>query len=57
MICGIKISFEPTTNFMWTYKVTHLKWPGNRGSNSSGRVGLGRVDIRPSQSLAWFFRA
>ena len=30
MICGLKIGFEPTTNIMWTCKITHLEWARNQ---------------------------
>ena len=30
MICVLNIGFELTTNFMWTYRVTHLEWIGNQ---------------------------
>ena len=30
MIRGLKMGFEPTTNIMWIYRVTHIKWTGNQ---------------------------
>ena len=33
MIFVLEIGFEPTTNIMWTYKVTHLEWDGNQTLN------------------------
>ena len=29
MIRGLEMGFEPITNIMWTYRVTHIEWVGN----------------------------
>ena len=30
MIYGLRMGFEPTINFTWTYWVTHLEWAENQ---------------------------
>ena len=51
MIRGLEIGFfEPATNIMWTYKVTHIEWAGNQP------LGL-KLVFKPKGSLCGFIHS